>query len=116
MKKKILVGLMSLSLASCFYYNCGDCVTFQQKHSLDWDNKDSISLMKIGEYYGGDRYKQAYNMLVALNQSWNKNISIQTISADYDLDYIFYSGESVEGLKLIYKGYDPTFGSLKYKE
>ena len=55
-------------------------------------------------------------MLVALNQSWNKNISIQTISADYDLDYIFYSGESVEGLKLIYKGYDPTFGSLKYKE
>lgn len=82
---------------------------------MDWDNETAKNLLKIGQYYGGDKYSQSYNMLIALNRAWD---SQSAVAADMkeEISNVRYTYESVEALKLVFNGYDPTFGKLEYKE
>lgn len=115
MKKKIVAGLVLTGLYLLYPMKVNDTYTYQQLHSLDWDNETAEILLKVGQYYGGDKYNQSYNMLIALNRAWD---SQSAVAADIEdkISNIHYTHDSVEALKLVFNGYDPTFGNLEYKE
>lgn len=91
--------------------------TFQESHSCDWGIEDAEYLLKLGEYLGGDKYDQCYNMIVCLNNVWKNKKSIpETAKEVYeDIDKIEFSQTSLDALELIYNNYDATAGDLEYE-
>lgn len=57
--------------------------TFQESHSCEWGIEDAEYLLKLGEYLGGDKYDQCYNMIVCLNNVWKNKKSIPETAKKY---------------------------------
>lgn len=91
--------------------------TFQESHSCEWGIEDAEYLLKLGEYLGGDKYDQCYNMIVCLNNVWKNKKSIpETAKEVYeDIDEVEFSQTSLDALELIHNNYDPTAGDLEYE-
>lgn len=110
MIKKFLIGSIAASLIFVIPVEA-------KPLSYDWGYEDAEYLLKVGEWFGGDKYDQAYNMMVCLNKVWETRQSIPETALDISekLRKIEYSQTSLDALEMIHEGYDPTGGDLDYE-